>query len=134
MKSTNSIYWDTDIITRPVIHGAETEQFNELTYVPMVHLAKNGLRITDVEADGRTQYQVRDTSTGREYYAAFVKRAGVYLIQPLEWLFDVGRFEPEGEPAKVMPGVEIIGTVTDIYRLHRVPNAFDYEREAAAHA
>lgn len=103
-------------------------------YTPMVHLAKNRLRITDVEADGRTQYKVRDTSTGGEYYAAFVKRAGVYLIQPLEWLFDVGRFEPEGEPAKVMPGVEIIGTVTDIYRFYRVPNAFGYEREAAAHA
>lgn len=102
-------------------------------YIPTVHLAKNGLRITDVEADGRTQYKVRDTSTGGEYYAAFVKRAGVYLIQPLEWLFDVGRFEPEGEPAKVMPGVEIIGTGTDIYRFYRVPNAFDYEREAAAH-
>lgn len=109
-------------------------QEKPIGYSPMVHIVKNRVDINDVCIDEQAQYRVRDTSTGGEYYAAFVKRAGVYLIQPLEWLFDVGRFEPEGEPAKVMPGVEIIGTVTDIYRFYRVPNAFDYEREAAAHA
>lgn len=97
-------------------------------YAPMVHITKNGgVDISDVCIDEQTQYQVRDTSTGEEYYSAFIKHAGAYLMQPLEWLFDVGRFNPIGEAAQIMPGVKIIGTVTGIYEFRRVPTAFEYE-------
>ena len=107
----------------------QAQQMTIYAYAPRGRLAKNGLRITDIDVEGRTPYRVRDTSTGEEYFAAFIKHAGVYLMQPLEWLFDVGRFEPIGDPVQVVPGVEIIGTVTDTYELHRVLNAFEYEGE-----
>ena len=104
-------------------------------YAPMVHITKNGgVDISDVYIDEQTQYQVRDTSTGEEYFVAFIKHAGVYLMQPLGWLFDVGRFEPIGDPVQVVPGVEIIGTVTEVYEIYRVQNVFEYEQEAANNA
>ena len=43
------------------------------------------------------------------------------------WLFDVGRFEPIGDPVQVVPDVEIIGTVTEVYEIYRVQNVFEYE-------
>ena len=98
----------------------------------MVHITKNGgVDISDVYIDEQTQYQVRDTSTGEEYFAAFVEHEGDYLIQPLEWLFDVGQFKRIGEAMQIMPGVEIIGTVTGIYEFRRVLTAFEYEKEVA---
>lgn len=105
----------------------QTQQEISYVYSPLVHIAKNKLHMADVRADGLTQYQVRDTSTGEDYYAAFIERAGVYFIQPLIWHYDIGEFEPDGQAVPVMQGVEIIGTVMDIYRFHRVPTAFEYE-------
>lgn len=109
-------------------------QEKPIGYSPMVHIVKNRVDINDVCIDEQAQYRVRDTSTGEEYFAAFIKHAGVYLMQPLEWLFDVGRFEPIGDPVQVVPDVEIIGTVTEVYEIYRVPNAFEYEKEAANNA
>ena len=85
----------------------------------MVHIVKNRVDINDVCIDEQAQYRVRDTSTGEEYFAAFIKHVGVYLMQPLEWLFNVGRFEPIGDSVQVMPSVEIIGTVTEVYEIYR---------------
>ena len=109
-------------------------QEKPIGYSPMVHIVKNRVDINDVCIDEQAQYRVRDTSTDEEYFAAFIKHAGVYLMQPLGWLFDVGRFEPIGDPVQVVPGVEIIGTVTEVYEIYRVQNVFEYEQEAANNA
>ena len=110
----------------------QTQEKAAYFYTPMIHIAKNRVDISGVCIDGQTQYyQVRDTATGEEYYAAFIEHAGDCFIQPLEWLFDVGNFKPVGELVHVTPGVEILGTVTGIYEFRRVPNAFEYEKEAA---
>ena len=97
-------------------------------YTPMVHITKNGgVDISDVCIDEQTQYQVRDTSTGEEYYSAFIKHAGAYLIQPLERLFGDGRFKRIGDAVQVTPDMKIIGTVTAVYEIYRVPTAFEYD-------
>ena len=110
----------------------QTQEKAAYFYAPMVHIAKNRVDINDVCIDGQAQYyQVRNTSTGEEYFAAFIEHEGDYLIQPLEWLFDVGQFKRIGEAMQIMPGVEIIGTVTGIYEFRRVLTAFEYEKEVA---
>ena len=109
-------------------------QEKPIGYSPMVHIVKNRVDIYDGCIAEQPQNRVRDTSTREEYFAAFIKHVGVYLMQPLEWLFNVGRFEPIGDPVQVMPSVEIIGTVTEVYEIYRVQNVFEYEQEAANNA
>lgn len=96
-------------------------------YTPMVHVTKSRVDINDDCIDEQTQYRVRDTLTGEEYFAAFIKHADAYLIQPLEWLFDDGRFKRIGEAVQVTPYMKIIGTVTAVYEIYRVLNVFEYE-------
>ena len=102
-----------------------TPKTSKHIYVPMVHLIKDELGIEGVRTDGRTQYRVRDALTGDEYYAAFTERAGIHLIQPLEWRYDIGAFEPYGQAVQATSSMEIIGAVTDIYEFLHVPTAHE---------